>query len=254
MPSEYESPEVPEPRFLQSLSNFASERNSHPPQRAASATEARSRTSYLRPTKLAPNAPPFPFPSFRRDLSFSSGHEAFLALCSPLPSRRPDSPSKGARLYPLRRLRPTSPRGRRARQRPPPLPQSPLRLSLAAQLPFRFRLPGHVGGGAEQTEAVEGCSWLYASSAAFPLASSALHPAVGGNCDAHVSISLQLLFALKQTQKIGRGGVVDISTNANVNFKIISFSLDRTCSQQNFPLKNIEYHIKYTKGNNNTSL
>lgn len=100
--------------------------------------------------------------------------DAFLALCSPLPSRRPDRPSKGARLYLLRRLRPTSPRGRRARQRPPPLPQSPLRLSLAAQLPFRFRLPGHVGGGAEQTEAVEGRTWEYASSAAFPLASSTL--------------------------------------------------------------------------------
>lgn len=57
------------------------------------------------------------------------------------------------RLYLLKRLRPTAPApGRRARRRLPPLPQSPLRLSLTAQLPFRFRLPGYVGGGAE------GCS------------------------------------------------------------------------------------------------
>lgn len=99
------------------------------------------------------------------------------------------------------------PRGRRARQRFAPLPQSPLRLSLTAQLPFRFRLPDYVGGGAEQTEAVAGCCLVYAFSAALLLGSSTLYPAYSGNCDAHMSLSLQLLFVLKQTQNMFVWGV-----------------------------------------------
>lgn len=103
----------------------------------------------------------------------------------------------------------------------------PTPLSLAAQLPFRFRLPGHVGGGAEQTEAVEGRSWVYGLLHSPP--AGIVQSLSGGQWElrrTRVHKFAAFICIEVDTENV----CVCISTNANLNTKKIYFSLDRILS------------------------